>query len=77
MAALVLAASTKRWMSRLPRLDAVGVEQVHAFFDAGDAVGDLGEGVAAEEFLFGVEGAVVGADGVDEAGVQGIPEDVF
>ena len=46
--------------------DSVGVEKIDAIFDAWNAVGDIGESVFAEEFLFEVEGAVVGADGIDE-----------
>ena len=51
-------------------LHAVGVEQVDALFDAGNAVGDLRERVLAEQLLRCVERAVVRADGVDEALLQ-------
>ena len=58
-------------------LDAVGVEKIDAIFDAGNAVGNVGEGVFAKELLLGVKGAVVGADGVDEAEGETVPERVL
>src|SRR5262249_29284503 len=57
--------------------DAVGVEKIDAFFDAGDAVRDVGEGVLAEQFLLEVEGAVVGTDGVDETEFEPVPQDIL
>ncbi len=56
--------------------DAVGVEEVDAVFDRGDAVGNFGEVIAAHEFLGGeVEWGVVGGDGGDESGGEAAPED--
>lgn len=57
--------------------DAMGIEKIDAVFDAGNAVGNVGEGVFAEEFLLEIEGAVVGANGVDEAKAQAVPENIL
>src|SRR5690606_26525890 len=59
---------------QLAAADAVGVEQVHAVLDRGDAVRDLRERVAAHGLLLDVERRVVGADGVDEAPREGAPQ---
>ena len=57
------------------RRHAVRVEQMHAIFDARNAVGDFGE-VAAAHFLLlvEVEGGVIGGDRVDLAAGQRVPE---
>ena len=47
-------------------LDAVGVDEIHAIFDAGNAVGDLGEIVAAHFLLaVEVERRMIGGDRAD------------
>ncbi len=48
-------------------LHAIGVQQVDTVFNAGNAVGNLGERIFAQELLFRVERAMVGADGIDQA----------
>jgi len=58
-------------------LDAVGVEKIDAIFDARNAVGNGGEVVFAEKFLLEIEGAVVGADSIDEAERERGPERVL
>ncbi len=75
-AARVLAASTKRCRSRRAALHAVSVEQVHALLDARNAVGNLRERVFAQKFLRRIERAMIGADGVDEAGLPARPREL-
>ena len=56
--------------------DAVRVENIDAVFEGGDAVGNFREVIAAHDFLgLEIERAMVGGDGIDEAGAQGVPED--
>ncbi len=63
-------------MVDLPFLHAVSVEEVDAFLERGDAVGDFREiGFAHRLLLFEVERRVIGRDGVDEAVAQPVPED--
>src|ERR1039458_10151026 len=56
-------------------LYAVGVHQIDAIFKAGNAVRNLGESLRAEELLLRVEGTVVRANRVDQAGFKSAPQD--
>ena len=53
---------------------AVGVKQVHAVFNGGDAVGNLVEITVPHVLLLDIKGAVVGGNGVYLAPVQRVPE---
>lgn len=60
----------------LSRLDAVGVKQIDAIFEGGDAVGDLGKVRFPHRLLpIEVKGSVVGGDGADELMADGVPQD--
>ena len=73
-AACVLQASTNVCEVDAAALHAVGVDQVDAVFDAGDAVGNLGEIVAAHFLLaFEIERRVVGGDRADGARGERVP----
>ena len=52
-------------MSKPSAIDAVGIHQADAFFDARYAVWDLRERIPAEKFLLLVKRAMVGADSID------------
>src|SRR5690606_11452117 len=55
--------------------NAVGVEEVDAFLEGRDAVGNLREVVTTHWLLGGeVERGVVGGDGLDETVAEGVPE---
>src|SRR5580698_5564186 len=55
-------------------LYAVGIHQVDPLFEPGHAVGDVGEGIFAHHFLLEIEGAVVGAHGVNLSAPERVPE---
>ena len=58
-------------------LYAVGIEQIHPLFDAGNTVGNLGEGVFAEKLLLDVERTMIGGDGIDQSGFERVPENIL
>ena len=59
----------------LAGVDAMVVDQLEAVFDAGTAVGDLGEIVFAKRFLVGeAEGAMIGGDHLQMVVLQAVPE---
>ncbi|MNH06205.1 hypothetical protein D3C79_655660 [compost metagenome] len=57
-----------------PAVDPGIPQYCHAVFDAGGAVGDAAEVVAAHGFLLGAEAAVVGGGGVQVARLQAAPQ---
>ena len=77
-AAFVLAVSTNVCRSIRPRFDAVGVVEIDAIFERRNAVGDLGEIVAAHGFLRReIERRVIGRERGDEALAQAVPKHVL
>src|ERR1017187_6814714 len=65
----------ERVQVNLPRLHAVGVEQVDAFFERRNAVGNLGKIIFAHRLLrLEIERTVVGGDSLHEAVAQAVPE---
>src|ERR1017187_633494 len=65
----------ERVQVNLPRLHAVGVEQVDAFFERRNPIGNLGEIIFAHRLLrLEIERTVVGGNGLHEAVAQAVPE---
>src|ERR1017187_9695768 len=65
----------KRVQVNLPRLHAVGVEQVDAFFERRYAVGDFCKIIFAHRLLrLEIERAMVGGDGVHQPVAQAVPK---
>jgi hypothetical protein len=73
-AVLVEVSATNSLHRQTPAVDPGIPQHRHAVFDAGGAVGDLAEVVAARGFLLGAEAAVVGGGGVQVAGLQAAPQ---